>query len=163
MEFSELSQLRIPSAWTTACQSVKGAGGSSTWRRSKSNFLLVLTEGSVRCQMRLLDQKILFLAEVIKYWNPENMDNYSTRTNFTKRVFPKMDKKFIFYRFWDKCLKLGSYVLGTNTKLLIEPIFDYFKASEVKISNFENFKVQYFHFWDLNQKSPRSKVLVPRT
>ena len=68
----------------------KGARGSLTWRRSKSSFLLFLTEGSVSYQMLLLDQKILFLAKVIEFQNPENTGNYSTQENF-KRDFPKMD------------------------------------------------------------------------
>ena len=71
----------------------------------------------------LPDQKILFLAKVIKFWNPEKMGNYRTRANF-KCVFPKMDifgisKSIFSYIFWDKCMKLGSYVLGTKTKVLI--------------------------------------------
>ena len=40
--------------------------------------------------------------------------------------------------FWDKCLKLVSYVLGTKTKLLIWPIFDLGLRSE----NFEFYKFQ---------------------
>ena len=54
-------------------------GGSMNLARSKSSFLLFLTEGSVSCQMLFTrpDQKILFLAEVIGFWNLENMGNYS--------------------------------------------------------------------------------------
>ena len=96
-------------------------GGSSTWRRSKLSFLLLLTEGSVSYLMLFTGSKILFLAEVIKFWNPEKKGSYSTCAKF-KCVFPKMDifgtSKFIFYIFWDKCMELGSCVLGTKTKLL---------------------------------------------
>ena len=77
---------------------------------------------------------MLFLAKVIKFLNPEYIGYYSMCANF-KRVFPEMDifgiSKFIFYySFWDKYLKLGSYVLGAKTKLLIEPIFDLSRRSE---------------------------------
>ena len=68
----------------------KGAGGSLTWRRSKSSFLLFLTEGSVSYQMLFTGSKIFFLAVVIEFQNLENTCNYSMRENF-KRDFPKMD------------------------------------------------------------------------
>ena len=45
-------------------------------------------ESATRCF--LPDQKILFLAKVIKFWNLENTGSYSARLNF-KRDFPKMD------------------------------------------------------------------------
>ena len=38
--------------------------------------------------------------------------------------------KFISYSFWDKCLKLGSYVQGAETEVFIEPIFDLGLRSE---------------------------------
>ena len=106
---------------------IKGAGGLRPgegrnrvfcfWRRGVS---------ATRCFLPA--QKILFLAKVIKFWNTENMGNYSMCANF-KRVFPKMyifgiSKSIFSYIFWDKCMKLESYVLGTKTKILIEPIFD---------------------------------------
>ena len=81
----------------------------------------------------------------------------------------KSTLKFIFsYIFWDNCLKLRSYVLGTKTKLLRGQNFDLgLKKSKVTILNFEscqrpkilqkwalaNFKIQYFHSWGLNQNS----------
>ena len=107
---------------------LRGPGGSSTWRRSKSSFCCFWQRGVSATRCFLPDQKILFLAEVIKFWNPENMGNYSMRANF-KRVFPKMDifgisKSIFSYIFWDKCLKLRSYVLGTKTKLSRDPNVD---------------------------------------
>ena len=89
----------------------------------------------------LLDQTILFLAEVIKFLNPEYMGNYSMWANF-KHVFPRMDifgiSKSIFYSFWDKRLKLESYVLGGKTKLLTELIFDLGLVSEnIEFWNFK--------------------------
>ena len=73
----------------------------------------------------------MFLAKVIESLNRENTYNYIARTNLN-RNFPKINFKIyiLLYSIWDKCLKLGSYVLGTKTKLLIEPIFDLGLRSE---------------------------------
>ena len=54
------------------------------------------------------------------------MQYYTARVNFNHDS-PKINFKIylLLQYFLDKCLKLGSlYVLGTETKLLIEPIFD---------------------------------------
>ena len=72
------------------------------------------------------NEKILFLAKDIKFSNRENTYNNIARANF-KRDFPKINFNINFLlqflRF--KCLELGSLnVLGTKTKLQIEPIFD---------------------------------------
>ena len=45
----------------------KVAGGSMTLVRSKSSFLLFLTEGSVSYQMLLPNQKKMFLAELLDF------------------------------------------------------------------------------------------------
>ena len=77
-------------------------------------------------------------------------------------------KSLFFDSLWDKCLKLGNYVLRTKAKLWSSRFL--IKASEVKTSNFENvqpaknhqnwriwnFKIRWFHFWGLNQKSVRA-------
>ena len=111
----------------------KGTGGLQSREGRNRVFCCFWQNGESATRSILPDQKKLFLAEAIKFWNPENTGNNSMCANF-KRVFPKMDifgfSKSISYRFWDKCLKLGSYVLGTKTKLLIEPIFDLGLRSE---------------------------------
>ena len=98
-------------------QYLKGAGGSSTWRRSKSSFLLFLTERSVSYQMLFTGSKNIVPTRSYQILNPKNAGNYL-------RVFPKMDifgisKSIYSYIFWDKCMKPGSYVLGSKTELLI--------------------------------------------
>ena len=151
-----------------------GRGGKKTWAKIKF-FCCFWQRGVSASRSFLTDQKILLLAEVIKFWNPENTGNYSTRANF-KRVFPKMDifgisKSIFSYIFWDKCLKLGSYVLGTKTKLSSDQNFDLGLKSEniefwklLVAQNLQKwalaiFKIEYCHFWDLNQNSGHLKVL----
>ena len=56
-----------------------------------------------------------------------------------------ISKSIFTYIFWDKCMKIGSYVLGTKTKLLIEPNFDLGLRSgnieflNLMFSNFDDF------------------------
>ena len=100
---------------------LKGAGGLQPDEGRNRVFCWFWQMGVSAIRCILPDQKILFLAEVIKFWNTENTGNFSLRTNF-KHVFPKMDifvisKSIYSYIFWDKCLKLESYVLVTKTKL----------------------------------------------
>ena len=66
---------------------LRGPGGSSTWQKSKSSFLLFLKKekrGVSANRCFLLDQKILFLAEVIKFLNLEYIW-------VIKRVYLEMD------------------------------------------------------------------------
>ena len=49
---------------------------SVTWERSTSSFLLFLTKGVSATRCFVLDQKILFLAEVIEFWSLENTGNW---------------------------------------------------------------------------------------
>ena len=77
--------------------------------------------------------------EVIKFWNPENTGNNSMQRS-------KMDifeiSKSIFYIFWDKCLKLGSYVLETETKL------SKFQVAKIENIDFRKLPVPIFEgFW----------------
>ena len=51
--------------------------------------MLFLIEGDPSYQMLFIPDQILFLAEVIAFWNLENTGNYSTRTDFN-RDFPKI-------------------------------------------------------------------------
>ena len=83
------------------------------------------------------------------------------------RVFPEMDifgiSKFIFsYSFWDKCLKLGTYVPGAKTKLLIEPIFYLgLRREKCRILKFEiwNFwQSEYFQNWIFSLLRYTSKI-----
>ena len=64
-------------------------------------------------------------AKVIIFSDRENTYNYTAHANFN---CDSPEAKFKIYLllqiFFDKCLKLDSYVLGTKTKLMIEPIFD---------------------------------------
>ena len=95
-------------------------------------------------------QKLLFLAQVIKFLNPEYMGNYSTHANF-KCVFPDIfgiSKSIFSYSFWGKWLKLGSVVLGAKTKLLTEPIFDLGLRSEN--IEFLKFKFSFLAEWTEN-------------
>ena len=86
-----------------------------------------------------------------------NFNRDSLQTNF---------KSISSYSFWDGGLKLGSYVLGTETKLSMDQMFDLDPMSEniefknFKISIFDggHFKFRYFHFWNINKKSGRLKV-----
>ena len=85
--------------------------------------------------------------------------------------------KSIFYIFWDKCMQLGSHVLGTKTELLIEPIFDLgLRSGNIEFWNLVLFIFDDFwkggHFQNsifplLRPKSKigsiKSSVLVPRT
>ena len=67
-------------------------------------------------------EKILFLAKVIALSNLKNTYNYIAQANFN-RDFPKII--FSSYNFLGNPLKLVNYVLGTKTKLLSEPMFDF--------------------------------------
>ena len=71
---------------------VKGAGGGRwPWEGQNRVFCCFWQRGVSATKCFLPDQKILFLAEVIRFWNLENMGNYSTSANFIKHDFPKMD------------------------------------------------------------------------
>ena len=62
-------------------------------------------------------------------------------------------KSISSYSFWDKCLKRGSYVLGT--KFFMEPIFDLGLRSEnrrLKLTKnadleFSKFDIQTYKLW----------------
>ena len=60
--------------------------------KGQNRVLAVVRErGGVKATRCFLPgQKMLYLAEVIRFRNFENMGNYSTRANF-KHDFPKMD------------------------------------------------------------------------
>ena len=103
--------------------------GSLTWGWSKSSFTFFLIEGDF-----LLDQNfLLFLAEVIAFWNIENTGNYRTRKNINRdlrkiNVFG-ISKPILSYICYPIILKLNLVVLGVNKKLLfalefqIRPLF----------------------------------------
>ena len=75
----------------TLNKEVKGAGGGRwPWEGRNRVYCCSWQRGVSATRYFLPDQKILFLAEVIGFWNLENMGNYSTRANF-KRDFQKMD------------------------------------------------------------------------
>ena len=64
-----------------------------------------------------------FFLLLSSFLNRENTYNYivqRTPANFNRnspKINPKILKSLFSYIFWDKCFKLGSYVLGTKTKL----------------------------------------------
>ena len=112
-EFTILGILRGP-----------GGGGSPTWERSKSSLTLFVIEGNPSYQMLFTRSKKMFLAKVINFWNFINACNYSTHANF-KRDLPKLDFFLEFknlssptYKFWNRLLKLGSYVFGVKIQII---------------------------------------------
>ena len=77
------------------------------------HFLLFLIEENGSNIFR--NEKILFLPEVVAFWNLENTYNYIARVNFY-RDSPKINFKiYLHLQFWDKSLELESFVLGNKT------------------------------------------------
>ena len=101
-------------------------------------------------------KKILFLAKVIEFSNRENTYNYIARTNFNRDFS---------YSFWDKYLKLGSYVLGTKTKQFIELIFDFgLKSENIEFwtSGTYFFIVRIFAIWKCNNFGNEQHFFIPK-
>ena len=117
--------------------------------------------------------KILFLAKVIELSNLENTYKFFlAHANFNCNSREINYKSYILLQFLRyKCLKLGSYVLGTKTTFLIETIFDLgLRGEHIKVAyrlkltknadwNFQNSIFTQLHFWGLNQKSVILKIL----
>ena len=86
--------------------------------QSKSSFMLFLTEGDPSYEILLLDQKILFPAEVIPFWDLENTGNYVVCRTCTdlNHDFQKNDHFWNFktYIFYPIILKHNLDVLGVN-------------------------------------------------
>ena len=86
----------VISFWADIVISIKlihGAGGGGCLRPGEDQnqvFCCFWQRGVSVTRCLLLDQKILFLSEVIKFWNLKNTGNYSTCANF-KHDFPKMN------------------------------------------------------------------------
>ena len=76
--------------WIAFKLNIKGAGGLRPGEGQTRVFCCFWLRGVSASRWFLLDQKILFPAEFIKFWNFENAGNYSTHANF-KCDFPKMD------------------------------------------------------------------------
>ena len=70
------------------------------------------------------NEKLLFLAKVIKFSDHENTYNYIARANINFKIYIFL---MVLRLMLETC---GSYVLGTKTKLLIKPIFDLGLRSE---------------------------------
>ena len=122
----------------------------SRWGRSKLIFLLFLTERSAATKCFLLDQKLLFLAKVISFWNLEKTGNYSRLANFNSD-FPKM-AIFVISNLYSPnisspiILKLVIVVLRVNLKKFCLPEFLimllFWKNKDVKNIGVENLRVK---------------------
>ena len=97
--------------------SLRGRGGVNDLGKVRIEFSVVSDRGE--CQLPdafypLPDQKILILAEVIGFWNLEN----TGKTRFAKNGLFRSLKSIYSYKFWNRPLKLGSYVLGVKTQII---------------------------------------------
>ena len=105
---------------------------------------------AIRCF--LPDRKILLLAEVIKFWNPENTCNYSMYVNF-KRVFLKMD---IFWNFEIYLLLTYDVSPSISSPTLFE-VF-YFNGFNLNsnscTANDRNRRIQISRQWRLRKCNP---------
>ena len=110
---------------------------------------------------------MLLLAKVIEFSNRKNTYNYIGRATLMAIPQKSTLKSIFSYSFWDKCLKLGGYVLGT--KFLIEPIFEVkYRILNFASSQFWRFfgdrKFSKFNIFTRSKiGSVKSFVLVPRT
>ena len=116
-----------------------------------SLIIFFLTQENASYQNFFRNEIFLFLAEVIAFWNLKITYNYIARA--TSIAIPqKSTLKSIFsYNFWGRPLKLRSYVLGTKTKILSEPIFDlgltskyikFWKCPPLTLPKMKNLKFQ---------------------
>ena len=118
----QVSMLELVLLGRGSCLVSKGAGEEVLGRFS---FLDCFLWRRMSATMNVIQNgKILFLAKIIEFSNRGNTFNYMHVRTLIAIPRKSTLKSISSYIFWAKCLKLGSYVLGTKTKFSREQNFE---------------------------------------
>ena len=132
---------------------IKAPGGGGGGPSSIFTLCLILIEENVSYQELFSDWKNIVPSLSYRGFKSQKYIQLHYQWALTLIAIPRTSSlKYIFsYNFWGRPLKLCGYVLRVYTELLSSQIFS-------EKMQFSIFKMPYFHFWGLNQKSWSSKV-----